>query len=140
MEEVVSILQVVRDGAFRHDEALKAEVASVVAPSILDDVARLEREFIRCDTLYLSREEGGDLLSFFMAAFETLEIEGRPVPALYTGLCATRSGMKSTGEGGKIFHHFVLDAQQWERQHQKKLTVWGTTASPVVFLRPGSCS
>jgi len=48
-------------GAFRGVGALKAAITAVVAPSFIDDVDRLEREFDRCDTLYLLRDEHGDL-------------------------------------------------------------------------------
>jgi hypothetical protein len=130
----MSRLHIVRDGAFRGDPPLKAEVAAVVACSFIDDVGRLEREFARCDTLYLLRDEGGELASFFMASWEALEFDGHLVPALYTGLTAARPDRKHTGEAMVMYDRFVANAQTWERQHGQKLIVWGMTATPVVYI------
>ena len=34
----------------------------------------------------------------------------------------------------KLYNYFVADAQRSERQHRKKLVVWGTTATPIVYF------
>src|SRR5262245_22292513 len=69
-----------------------------------------------------------------MVAYEALEVEGQQLPALYTGLSATRPDQKSTGKAGKLYNYCVLDARQWEEHHRARLTVWGTTATPIVFF------
>ena len=130
----MSQFQVVRDGAFRHDQELKAAITAIAAASFIDDVDRLDREIDRCDTLYLLRDEGGDVLCFLMVAWETLDIDGRQEPALYTGLTAARPDQKSTGNAMKLYLFFVSDAQRWEDLHRRKLIVWGTMASPIVFF------
>jgi hypothetical protein len=33
----------------------------------------------------------------------------------------------------KLLNHCVAEAQLWERRHREKLTVWGTTATPIVL-------
>jgi hypothetical protein len=129
----MSRFQVIRDGAFRRDEGLKRAVAAIAASSFIDQVSRLEREFRRCDTLYLLRDDLGNVSCFFMVAWEMLDIEGRDVPTLYTGLLAARPDQKSTGKAMKLLNHCVAEAQQWERGHREKLTVWGMTATPVVM-------
>jgi hypothetical protein len=129
----MSRLQVVHDGAFRRDEGLKAVIAAVVAPSFIDDVRRLEREFDRCDTLYLLRDQRGDVSCLFLVAWETLEVDGRVVPALYTGLSAARPDQKGTGRVVRLYDHCVSEARQWEQCHGAKLVVWGTTATPSVL-------
>ena len=130
----MSQFQVVRDGAFRHDQELRAAITAIAAASFIDDVNRLDREIDRCDTLYLLRDEGGDVLCFLMVAWETLDIDGRQEPALYTGLTAARPDQKSTGSAMKLYLFFVSDAQRWEDLHRRKLIVWGTMASPIVFF------
>ena len=130
----MSQFQIVRDGAFRHDQELKAAITAVTAASFIDEVDRLDREIDRCDTLYLLRDEGGDVLCFLMVAWEALDIDGRQEPALYTGLTAARPDLKSTGNAMKLYRFFVSDAQRWEELHRKKLIVWGTMASPIVFF------
>ena len=132
--EVMSRLQVVRDGAFQRDEGLKAALAAVAAPSFIDEVGRLERTFDRCDTLYLLRDGHGEVLCFFLVAWEALDVEGRDVPTLYTGLCAARPGQKNTGSVVKLLNYCMFEAQQWEQRHREKLTIWGTTATPSVFF------
>src|SRR4051812_2534011 len=111
----MSRMQVIRDGGFRGDERLKAEIAAVAAHSFIDDVARLEREFDRCDTLYLLRDDHGDVVCFLFVAWETLDIGGQQVPALYTGLTAATPDQKGTGSAMQLYHFFVSDAQQWEQ-------------------------
>jgi len=130
----MSRLEVVRDGAFRRDHGLKAALAAVVATSFIDEVGRLERTFDRCDTLYLLRDGRGEVLCFFLVAWENLPVEGRDVPTLDTGLTAARPGQKNTGTFVKLLNYCIFEAQQWEQRHRQKLTIWGTTATPSVFF------
>jgi hypothetical protein len=130
----MSRLQVVREGAFRRDEPLKAALAAVAAASFVDEAGRLGWTFDRCDTLYLLRDVRDGVLGFFLVAWETLAVEGRDVPALYTGLCAVRPDQKNAATFVRLLKCCLLDAQQWERRHREKLTVWGTTATPSSFF------
>lgn len=127
-------IQVIRDGAFRHDPALMTAVTAVAAASFYDDVGRLDRELARCDTLYLSRDERGAVACLFLVAWETLDVNGATHPALYTGLSVARPDLKGTGATVRLYKRCVEDAQEWERRHRQRLTVWGSTATPSVFF------
>ena len=113
----MSRLQVVRNGAFRRDARLKATVAAAVAPSFIDESGRLERELERCDTLYLMYSDEGEVLCLFMISWESLEVDGRDVPCLYTGLCAATPAHKNTGSFLKLLNYCMFEAQNWEKCH-----------------------
>jgi hypothetical protein len=130
----MSRLHVLRDGTFRRDERLKASIAAIVAASFVDDVGGLEIEFERRDTLYFLQDERGEVLSFFMVSWDTLDIDGQRVPTLNAGLTAARSDQKGNGKSIRLYRHVVSEAQEQERLQQRKLIVWGTVASPIAFL------
>ncbi len=130
----MSRLHVFRDGTFRRDARLKAAIAEIVAASFVDEASRLEREFERRDTLYVLADERGEVLSFFMVSWDTLEIDGQQVPTLNVGLTAARHDQKGNGKSNWLYRHVVAEAQRRERQLGRKMIVWGTLASPVAFL------
>jgi hypothetical protein len=129
----MSRLRVLRDGAFRCDARLKESIADIVATSFVDNVGLLEIEFERRDTLYLLQDERGEVLSFFMVSWDTLEIDGRQVPTLNAGLTAARPDQKGTGKSIRLYRHVVSEAQERERLLRRKLIVWGTLASPIAY-------
>ena len=94
-------------------------------------------EFERRDTLYLLRDERGEVLSFFMVSWDTLEIDGRQVPTLNAGLTAARPDQKGTGKSIRLYRHVVSEAQERERLQRRKLIVWGTLASPIAYRIAG---
>jgi hypothetical protein len=125
---------VIRGGAFRDDERLRSEVAAIAADSFTDTVSRLEREFQHCDTLYLFRDGSGQITCFFMVAWENLDVDGASRSALYTGLSATRPDLKGKGRIIQLYNYCAYEAQQWEVRHGQRLTMWGMTATPSVYL------
>jgi hypothetical protein len=130
----VGSIHVIRAGAFRRDAELLAAVADIAAASFHDQAGRLESVLARCDTLYLARDERGEVMCFFLVAWESLSIDGVDVPALYGGLCAARPSQKGMGTAVKLFNCCMADAQRWERRRGERLVVWGLTATPSVLL------
>ena len=130
-------LDALRDGIFRDDARLKASIAEVAAASFVDNIGLLERDFERRDCLYLLRDERGEVMSFFMVTWGTLEIEGRQLPTLNAGLTAARPDQKGKGTSIKLYRRAVLEAQEREHVQQCKLIVWGTLASPIVYRLAG---
>src|SRR3954451_24832458 len=114
----MSRLPVLRDCTFRRDARLQASLAEIVAASFVDDVGKLESEFERRDTLYLLRDERGELLSFFMVSWDTLEVDGRRAPTLTAALTAARPDQKGTGTTVGLYRHVVSEARERERVHQ----------------------
>jgi hypothetical protein len=128
-----SHLSVLRDGSFRCDLSLRHEITSVVMSSFVDDASRLDWVIDHSDTLYLSRDESGALISLFLTARGLLEVGGRAVPALYTGLCATREDRKNSGRVVSLLNYCMYEARECQRREGLKLVIWGATASPSVY-------
>ncbi|MBN9518159.1 ester cyclase [bacterium] len=124
---------VIRDGAFRADPALLAEIATVAADSFLDTTDRLTRELDRCDTLYLLRGPTGELDCFFLVAHHHLDVGGHQIPALYLGLSAARPEVKGTGLAVRLYDRCAVDARGWERAHGARLVAWAMTVTPGVY-------
>ncbi len=131
---LTSALEVIRGGAFRDDDELFEELALLAAPSYQDAFPMLRREWNRCDTLYLLYDDTLGVAGFHLANFETLEIEGRCVPALYAGLSVLRDNKKQSSLAGLLYAVGLADAMDWEEAGGERLAIWGTTATPVVYL------
>ena len=101
--------------------------------SFVDDASRLDWVIDHSDTLYLSRDESGALISLLLTARGLLEVGGRAVPALYTGLCATREDRKNSGRVVSLLNYCMYEAREWQRREGLKLVIWGATASPSVY-------
>jgi hypothetical protein len=85
-------LQTIRDAEFRDDPELRAAIWNLIQHRYDDPTALLDREFDRCDTLYLVRNISGELLSFQMVSWETIGVDGDEVPTVRIGLLATSGG------------------------------------------------
>lgn len=68
-----------------------------------------------------------------MVAWETIEVEGQCLPALYAGLSAVRQENNNTGLAAHLYNYSMFEAQEWQRHHQQKLTIWATIATPLAF-------
>jgi len=123
----------VRDKSFRNDESLRATIYKLVEPSYQDPTALIAREFEHCDTLYLAKDEDGNLVAFFMVAWETLNVSGELLQAVYLGLSATSEDTKNTGIVRELYSHFISDGARWEQCTGRKLLLWATTATPSAF-------
>ena len=126
-------LEVVRGVAFQRDERLKKEIRAVVRASFVDEENRLESEFEHCDTIYLMRDHRDEMVSLFMVAWETLEIEGEHLPALFMSVSVTRTDHKNTGKMSPLYKQCIVESQQWELRHGQKLIAWATTMTPIVY-------
>lgn len=129
-----SSVDVLHAAEFRNDEALRAELLEVAAPSYLDPRALLNRDLSRCDTLYLARDTSGGLLGFYMTAFETIEIDQSEVPVMFLGMSASRQDLKDTGRITMLYARGLAEAMDWENRNGSRLVLWGTTVTPIVYL------
>lgn len=127
-------LEVIREGALRFHPGLRAAIHSVVAASFAYDPDRLDTEFERCDTLYAMRGNENELLSLFLVAWETLEVDGREVPALYMGVSTGPPDQNGSGKVSALYRQCISDAQEWEARYGEKLIAWATTMTPIVYL------
>lgn len=127
-------VEVLRDGSFRSDAGLRRQIHEIASGSFVNDPARLDGEIDRLGTLYLSRDERGDVLGFFLVSYETLEVDGRDATALDLGVCAPRPDVKGTGKVVRLIQRCVRDARRWEEANGRRLIVWATTMNPFVYL------
>ncbi len=129
----MSRLHALDAGEFRRDERLKSSIARIVAASFIDEVGLLESDFEHRDSLYLLRDGRGDVMSFFLVSWGTLEIDGRQVPTLNAGLTAARPDQKGNGSSIRLYRRAVFEAQEREKSWRRKLIIWGTLASPIAY-------
>jgi hypothetical protein len=124
-----------RADEFRNDPRWHAVVAELVRPKYEDATAFLARDFARCDTLHLGFSQEGETLCAFMTAREEILLPGGARrPALFLGLSAAHERVKNRGVVGHLYRHVIAEAVDWERRHGADLLLWGTTATPTVFL------
>jgi hypothetical protein len=121
--------------SFKDDAALRREILELVAPSYEDPTAVAARFWESCNSLYLARDEDGRLICFFLVGWETLEVEGGgSLQTLHLGLSAARQDVKDTGVIGSPYFRCFDDVASWERESGRRVILWGTTATPMVYL------
>lgn len=128
-------ITITKSDLIKTDKALRRQLLELSAPSYEDPSAVVEREWETSNSIYLARDGGGSVLCFFMVAWETLEVENSGcVPTLHLGLSAAREGAKNAGLTGALYMRCFSDAISWVREHRQQLIMWGTTATPIVYL------
>lgn len=125
--------ETIRDAAHRGRPDLFAELAALLRETYEDPELPLRLAWNRNDTLYLARDDGGRVVSFFLAAWETLEVGGARWPAAYLGFGATASAARGRGHLSRHLDRFVADVRRREAETGARLVLWGTTASPLSF-------
>jgi hypothetical protein len=60
----------------------------------------------------------------------TLEVGGTAQHSVYLGLSATAPQQKNSGEVRRLYRRFIEDARAWEVEHNERLLLWYTTATP----------
>ncbi|MBL0941232.1 MAG: hypothetical protein IBJ00_00650 [Alphaproteobacteria bacterium] len=118
---------------FADDQTLIQELQELTSPSYEDPSAMINRDLNRCTKLYLLREKGGKLISFFMVGWEPLMFRGKSIQSVFLGLSATCQDKKNSGIVRTLYQRFILDAQTWQKKNSSKLLLWYTTATPSVI-------
>jgi len=125
----------IRSTQFREDEVLRQEMLDLMAPSYEDPTALFTRDLAHCNTLYLARDAEGKMICFFMVAWEPLETPNHKIlPSIFLGVSAVRQDAKNSGVVGYLYHQCIADAVEWEQEQNEKLILWGTTATPTIYL------
>jgi hypothetical protein len=128
-------IQVIHSPEIKANGRLRDEIADLISPKYINTAALLEREIGHCNTLYLRRDAQGSLTCFFMVASETLSLNSEGTLAiLYLGLSATKDTDEHTGQVTALYARCLADAVRWEREHSQRLILWGTTATPTIYL------
>src|SRR5437870_4360782 len=123
------------DRIFATDSAMRAELTELATPSYEDPRPVVDRELAHCDTLYLARDAGRRLVCFYLIAHEMVEVTGqRSIPTVYMGLSATRQDTKSSGKIAALYTRALEDAWRWQAEIGQRVVLWGTTATPSVYL------
>jgi hypothetical protein len=127
------IIQTIGNGAFRDDACLKDEIFDLLSPSYEDPTTLLERELDHCDTLYVARDPSDRLMAFFLVAWEALTVNQATLKSVYLGLSATSQENKGSGIIRCLYERFRSDAYSWEKENQRRLLLWATTAAPSPY-------
>jgi len=133
MAEAQMIIQTIPSGAFRYYAGLKQEIFSLLGPSYEDPTSLLERELAHCDTLYVARDPSGRVMAFFLVAWEPLSVNEEILQSVYLGLSATSQETKGSGIVRNLYARFIFDAISWEKENQRRLLLWATTATPSAY-------
>lgn len=113
---------------------LRRRVRALVGPSYVDPGPLLEREMDHCDTIYVAQDDDGELLAFYLVAWETVAWgRGGGRTCVYLGLSASRDDAKGRGFARRLYKRCLLDARRWEERHRREVLLWGTTATPLVY-------
>ena len=134
MSTVQGHVAIHRGGSFRGDTSLLGEMHALLVPSYCDPRSLLLREVEHCDTLYIARDADQCLSAFFLVAWESLVVGGRPLPAVYMGLSAAREDTKNTGQIRELYAQFLGEAAEWQEATKQRLVLWFTTATPSAYL------
>jgi hypothetical protein len=127
------IIEQIANGAVRNDARLKEEILNLLAPSYEDPTSLLQRELEHCDMLYAARDQIGRLMACFMVAWEPLTINEGTLQSVYLGLSATSQETKGSGIIRNLYDRFRSDASSWEKENQRRLLLWATTAAPSPY-------
>lgn len=128
-----SQVQLRHSDTFRSDVQLIQSLWNLIAPSYEEPSSLLNRELNHCTHLYLGHNQG-ELICFFLVAWEFITLNGSQHPAVYMGLSATRQDRKNSGVVRQVYVQALKDALAWENELATKLIVWATTATPTSYL------
>src|SRR4051794_6385744 len=81
---------------FIDNNTLQQSLLAILRPSYVDPLPVFNREIQRCNKLYLATQNKV-LVAFFMVSWESLEFQGKVIPAIFLGLSATSVETKNTG-------------------------------------------
>lgn len=133
INEVVTVHKILKRD-FQDDVELHYQLIEAASSSYEDPRSILYREINRADTLYVAKS-GGVVSGFFLVGSEEIQSNsGNSIPTLYAGFSATREDAKDTGLIYKLYRKGFEDAIEWEKRIGRSLIIWGTTATPIVFL------
>lgn len=110
----------------RETPSLATEVREIVAPYYLDPSALIDRELSKCSDCWLGFVDGR-LHAFFMVEWDF------DAHTAYLGLSGTSSKTRKSGLVQRLYGAFITEGRAWEMTHQRRLLLWGTTASPVAL-------
>ncbi len=114
---------------FKHDEYLVSKILDLTRASYITNTELIEREIEHNSDIYIISDKTDNLLAFFMVNFEP--VCGQD--SFYLGLSACRDELKGKGLGKSLYLKFMEDCRVIERRENKKIMLWWTTATPIVY-------
>ena len=111
--------------SFQQDQCLKNEMTHIALASYVDPKALLEREYINNDTIFLLRNEEGELAAFFMNGIHTIHDE----KINYLGLACVSERYKNSG----FIIHLFLKYFEYLLENRVTKNIWLTTPSEQIY-------
>ena len=106
----------------------------VTKPYYNDPSYVLDRELKHNSHIYLIRDTMGNILSFFMVCWEKHQISNNEEDCVYLGLSCANQSNQEKRFASRVYYYFTEDAYNYEQKNNKKLILYGTTATPVVLF------
>lgn len=117
---------------FIGNTSLQQSMLGIIRPSYVDPLPVFNREIQRCNKLYLAIQNK-TLVAFFLVSWESLEFQGKVIPAIFLGLSATSMETKNTGIVRNLYKRMLEDVKKWEETNQQQILIWATTATPSAY-------
>lgn len=127
-------VEVVLGNRFRADVDLQREMATLAAPSYRDASSALARESVKCDRVYLGRDEDHQLVCFLFVKRAIIEISGDNLATTFMGLGVSSHAHKGSGSIVYAWRQALEDTRIWQRELGKDVIIWATTATPSVYF------
>jgi hypothetical protein len=122
-------LKPIKISNFSTNEKLVEQIYTLTKPLYFDNTTLLEREINRCNDIYLVKNDV-QLIAFFMVNFEKVD----EIDTFYLGLSSCHPDFQSKGFAKLLYLTFFLDCVTMEKELNKKIICWWTTATPVAYL------
>lgn len=121
--------QLTRYTNYQKNAALIKEIHELIAPSYKEAGSHITRDIELCPILYTINSTKGQMLALFMVGYHTVN----NIECCYLGLSACREEYKSQGLVKKLYLEFNRDCIKRERELNKRIVCYGTTATPIVY-------
>ncbi len=112
----------------------KEEIFLLTKPYYFDSSNVVERELQHNNTVYLLKDSVGNILSFFMVAWEQHTIQSVERDVVYLGLSCSSQSNQEKKFASRVYYNFTVDAYNYQQKNNRELILYGTTATPVVLL------
>ncbi|RCH53858.1 hypothetical protein DJ568_15060 [Mucilaginibacter hurinus] len=129
METEVLSHKIVFINNFKDDQSLIDEIYELTAPSYKSSMHLVKKTVLYNRDIYIIRGDEGELLAFFMVNPEKVNGED----TYYLGLSGCHDDHKGKGLVKSLYLQLMHDCRQLEKQQGKKILLWWTTGTPIVY-------
>ena len=108
------------------------QITTILQPYYLDATELLARELEHNTHVYFVSAEN-TIQTFFMVSWNEDEVALKNYKLVYLGLSCTDIHATDKKLASSTYLHFSIDGYNYEQQHNTKLLLYGTTATPLIL-------